>query len=85
MLVVSSREFRDRQKSYLDKVDAGMEILIQRGLSKSYKVSAVKEDDTLMSKEVFFAKIDQAVKDIEDGKGIVIENRADLMAYFNSL
>jgi len=85
MLVVSSREFRDRQKSYLDKVDAGMEILIQRGQSKSYKVTAVSEDDTLMSKEVFFEKIDQAVKDIEDGKGVVIENRADLMAYFNSL
>jgi antitoxin (DNA-binding transcriptional repressor) of toxin-antitoxin stability system len=85
MLVVSSREFRDRQKSYLDKVDAGMEILIQRGQSKSYKITPVTNDDTLMSKEVFFAKIDQAVKDIEDGKGIVIESREELMAYFDSL
>ena len=38
-----------------------------------------------MFQEVFFAKINQAVKDIEDGKGIVIENREELIAYFNSL
>jgi len=85
MLIVSSREFRDRQKSYLDKVDAGMEILIQRGQSKSYKITPVTNDDTLMSKEVFFEKIDQAIRDIEGGRGIVIENKEELMAYFNSL
>jgi hypothetical protein len=38
MLVVSTREFRDKQKSYLDKADEGIEILIQRGKNKSYKV-----------------------------------------------
>ena len=85
MLVVSTREFRDRQRIYLDKVDAGMELLIQRGRTKSYKIAPVSKDDTLMTKEAFFAKIDQAVKDIEDGKGIVIENREELMAYFDSL
>ena len=85
MLIVSSREFRDRQKSYLDKVDAGMEILIQRGQNKSYKITPVTNDDTLMSKEVFFEKIDQAIRDIEGGRGIVIENKEELMAYFNSL
>ena len=68
MLVVSSREFRDRQKSYLDKVDAGMEILIQRGKNKSYKVTPVSEDDTLMSKEEFFAKIDRSLQEAKDGK-----------------
>ena len=86
MLVVGSREFRNRQRNYLDKVDAGMEILIQRGRTKSYKVTAVPEKyDTLMSKEDFFAKIDQAVKEIEDGKGMVVKDRNELMAYLDSL
>ena len=85
MLVVSTREFRDRQRSYLDKVDSGMELLIQRGKSKAYKITAVSDDDTLMSKEDFFAKIDQAVKDIEDGKGTFVRNRDELMAYLDSL
>ena len=68
MLVVSSREFRDRQKSYLDKIDAGIELLIQRGRSKAYKVTAVSEDDTLMSKEEFFAKIDRSLQEAKEGR-----------------
>jgi hypothetical protein len=41
-------------------VDEGVEILIQRGKNKSYKILPVRDDDTLMSKEEFFAKIDRA-------------------------
>ena len=68
MLVVSSREFRERQKSYLDRVDAGTEVLIQRGRNKSYKVTAVSENDTLMTKEEFFAKIDRSLQEAKEGK-----------------
>ena len=68
MLVVSTREFRDRQRSYLDKVDSGMEILIQRGRAKSYKITPVSKDDTLMSKEAFFAKIDRSLQEAKEGK-----------------
>lgn len=70
MLVISSREFRANQKTYLDKIDEGAEILIQRGRHKSYKLVPVTEDDTLMSKEEFFAKIDLAIKESEDGKAV---------------
>ena len=49
MIIISSKEFRDKQKSYLDKVDEGMEILIHRGKNKSYRIVPVTEDDTLVS------------------------------------
>lgn len=68
MIIVSSREFRDKQKSYLDRVDEGAEILIRRGKNKSYKIVPVKEDDTLMSKEEFFAMIDRSLEEVEQGK-----------------
>jgi antitoxin (DNA-binding transcriptional repressor) of toxin-antitoxin stability system len=69
MLVISTREFRDRQRSYLDKVDAGIEILIQRRRNKSYKIIPVTEDDTLMSKEEYFAKLERGFQSIKEGKG----------------
>lgn len=68
MIIVSSREFRDKQKSYLDRVDEGAEILIRRGKNKSYKIVPVKEDDILMSKEAFFAMIDRSLEEVEQGK-----------------
>ena len=69
MLVISTREFRDRQKSYLDKVDEGVEILIRRAKEKAYKIVPVTEDDTLMSKEEYFAMLDRGLQNIREGKG----------------
>ncbi|MDR1170139.1 MAG: prevent-host-death protein [Prevotellaceae bacterium] len=85
MVIVSSREFRNKQKIYLDKADEGEEIFIQRGKSKSYKVIAISDDDTLMSKEEFFAKIDRALQEANQGKGTVIRSKEELKAYFDNL
>ena len=85
MLVISSREFREKQKSYLDKVDEGQEILIRRGKDRTYKVVPVTEDDTLMSKEEFFARVDRSLQDAREGKGIVLNGLEDIQAYFDSL
>lgn len=39
MLVISSREFREKQAMYLDHVDEGTEILVQRGKTKVIELS----------------------------------------------
>ena len=70
MLVVSTREFREKQKSYLDQIDSGLELLIKRGKAKSYKIVPVTKDDTLMSKAEFFAKIDRSLKSAKEGKTV---------------
>lgn len=73
MLVVSAREFRENQKSYLDQVINGAEVLITRGKKQAFKILPVTNDDTLMSKEEFFAKLDKAKEEIKEGKTIAME------------
>lgn len=85
MLVISSREFRDNQKSYLDKIDEGIEILIQRGKNKSYKITSVTEDDSLMSKEEFYAKLDRSIQQAKDGKIHSVSNVEELNKFLDSL
>lgn len=51
MPIISSREFRNNQASYLDRIDSGEEILVQRGKNKSYKIIPVSEEDTVINKE----------------------------------
>ena len=85
MLVVSTREFRDNQKSYLDKIDAGIELLIQRGKRKTYKIIPVSDDDTLMSKEEFFAKIDRSIQQAKEGKVTTVRSIEELTAFLDSL
>ena len=69
MLVISTREFRDRQKSYLDQVDNGTEILIRRAKERAYKIIPVTKDDTLMSKEEYYAMLDRGLQNFREGKG----------------
>ena len=85
MLVISSREFREKQALYLNHADEGEEIILQRGRNKSYKIVPVTNDDTLMSKEAFFAKIDKALEEAQQGLGVEINNKKELHTYLNSL
>lgn len=68
VLEVSTRQFRDNQKSYLDKVDEGVEILIRRAKEKAYKIIPVTKDDTGMSKEEYFAMLDRGLQNIREGR-----------------
>jgi len=85
MLVVSSREFRANQKSYLDKVDEGAKILIQRGKNKSYKLVPVVEEETLMSKKEFFAEIERSWEQYKEGKFTRVETKEDLEEFLKGL
>ena len=49
------------------------------------KLIKEKEDPTLMSKEEFFAQLDEAEREIAEGKGITFDNIDDMNAWLNSL
>ncbi len=86
MLVISSREFRDHQKSYLDKIDEGVKVFIQRGRNKTYELRrTVEKDDSLMTKEEFFAMLDKREQDYKEGKFTRISSREELHSFFDSL
>lgn len=85
MLIISSREFRDNQASYFDRIDDGEEILVQRGKTKAYKITPVVADDTLMSKEEFFAKVDRALEEAREGKVTRVRTKEELTAFLDSL
>ena len=48
-------------------------------------VNKMTDDPTCMTKEEFFARIDEAEREIKDGKGITFTNKADMVAWLNSL
>lgn len=50
MLVVSSGEFREKQAEYLNRVDNGEQIIVQRGKNKAYAITPVKSADLYVSK-----------------------------------
>jgi hypothetical protein len=45
MLVISSREFREKQKMYLDLVDRNEQVIVQRGKNKAYTLTPISDTD----------------------------------------
>ncbi|MBO7570598.1 MAG: prevent-host-death protein [Bacteroidales bacterium] len=68
MEVVSTRQFRDNMATYLKHITDGQELILKTRDKGSFVIRKVKEDDTLMTKEEFFAKIEESRKQIERGE-----------------
>lgn len=73
MLVISSREFRQNQLIYLDKVDDGEQIIVQRGKDKSYKLVPIREKDMFINVEMI-DRIKESATQAKDGKFIEISS-----------
>lgn len=64
MIVVSIEEFKDNQSTYLDRIDSGDEILLQRDENKTYKITPVTDLDAVMGEEYILLPDDELKKAI---------------------
>ena len=85
MLVISTREFREKQGVYLSKAKNGEDIILKSRENGSFKLTPLTSDDTLMSKEDFFAKIDRSRQQIREGKSTTVHSKKELLEYLDSL
>lgn len=84
-MIITARDFRGEQGKYFAMVASGADVVIKSRDHGSFKLVPVTDDDTLFSKEAFFAKLDLAEKEIAEGKGRSFENADEAIAYFQSL
>jgi len=77
MLVISSREFRQNQRLYFDKVDKGENIIVQRGKDKAYALTPVSEDDLYFNAEMI-KKIKKSMKQAENGQVTTISSSEEI-------
>ena len=77
MIVVSIRDFRANQSKYLG-LAAGGESVILTSRTGNFKIVPITEDDCLISKKEFFARIDEARKSIAEGKGTSVSGKEEL-------
>ena len=85
MVIVNSREFRANQGKYLGMVANGEGVILQSRGYGSFKITPVTEDDTLMSKEELYHKIDKGIREIREGKGYTLRSREELESFLDTL
>ncbi len=61
------------------------ESLLAQALKYLKKLAAKKQDETLMTKEEFFEKLDRAEQQFNRGEGFRFSNREEMNAWLNSL
>lgn len=77
MLVISSREFRDNQKKYMDLADNNQQVIIQRGKGKAYALTPVSERDRYFMDPEVIAEIREGIEQYRAGKTTKV-NKTDL-------
>ena len=77
MLIISSREFRQNQKEYFDRVDQGEHIIVQRGKDKSYALTPVTENDIYFN-EAMIKKLNKSILEVQKGKTTKISSAKEI-------
>lgn len=67
MIVISSREFRQNQKKYFEKVDEGEHVIVQRAKDKAYALTPISEGDMYFNAEMV-DKIKQSILEVKKGE-----------------
>lgn len=68
IIQVSSREFREKQKTYFELADNGAQVILKRGRKRAYLLTPVDEEDLSLSAGMR-EKIERGLQDIKEGKG----------------
>ena len=74
MIIVSSREFRDHQKKYLDLVDQDEQIIVQRGKDKAYVIVPLNDIDRLSVNDHLIQTVQEAEAEYTKHKTTRIED-----------
>ena len=85
MLVISTREFRERQGQYLGRAGMGETIVFKSRKEGSFKLVPVTDDDTLMSKKDFFEMVDRSLQQAKEGKVTSVKSKEELISFLDSL
>jgi hypothetical protein len=68
MIVISTREFRQNQKKYLDLVDKNEQVIVHRGKNKAYQLTLLTETDSYFSEPEVKIRIANSIEQAERGE-----------------
>jgi antitoxin YefM len=72
MLVISTREFREKQKMYLDLVDQKEQVILQRGKNKAYILTPISKEDRFLANPDVKARIMHSLEQAKKGNLITL-------------
>ena len=84
MLVVSTSEFRDKQKQFLEMADTGKQIIISRGQKQAYVLMPVNQNDFMITPEVL-KRLEKSRKQFLEGNVTTCRTEEEIISHLDSL
>lgn len=84
VLEVTSREFREKQKTYFELADKGEQVIIKRGKKQAYILTPIASDDIQISPAMEL-KILKAMQASKEGRTKKVHSKEELHALLESL
>ncbi|PZX53998.1 type II toxin-antitoxin system Phd/YefM family antitoxin [Algoriphagus chordae] len=72
MVVVSTREFRQNLKKYLDLIDKNERVVIQRGNDKVYEITNTVKNDRFFDDPAIQERISKSIQSHNEGKTVKV-------------
>jgi antitoxin YefM len=70
MLVISTREFRQNLKKYLDLIDKNERVIIKRGKDKVYEISSEVKNDRFFDDPIVQERLAKSIQSYAEGKTV---------------
>lgn len=74
MLVISTREFRQNLKKYLDLIDKNERVIIQRGKDKVYEISNEVKNDRFFDDPAVQERLAKSIRSYSEGKTVKLSD-----------
>ena len=84
MLVVSTSEFREKQKSFLEIADSGKQVVISRGQKQAYLLMPINEGDFMLSPEII-KRLEKSRKQFREGNVTTCRTAEEIISHLESL
>ncbi|MBN3582671.1 type II toxin-antitoxin system Phd/YefM family antitoxin [Algoriphagus aestuarii] len=70
MVIISTREFRQNLKKYLDLIDKNERVVIQRGKDKVYELSSKVKNDRFFDDPAIQERLSKSIQSYKVGKTV---------------
>ncbi len=84
VIQVTSREFRENQKAFLDMVAKGIQVIIKRGKKELFAITPIDDDDLYFSPKMV-EKINKSIQHAKEGKTVTVSTKEELSKLLDNL
>jgi hypothetical protein len=74
MIVISTREFRQNIKKYLDLIDKNERVIIQRGKGKVYEISNEVKNDRFFDDPIVQERLAKSIQSYNEGRTVKLSD-----------